>query len=256
MKVGFIGLGNMGSAILAAVSQVADVELLLSDHNEAAATRLQSLYGGLVLENTQIAREADVVFLGVKPHLVETVLKEVPKTSQAIFISMAAGVSLSQLSRYIPLGQLIRMMPNTPVAIGKGMTTFATGNPDLVPLFEKLMVASGKVKQVPEDKIDIATAIAGCGPAFVYEFIQALTTAGVQNGLTVKDAKDLATQTVLGSAAMVSSSDLHPAQLRDQVTSPGGSTIAGLVELEVQGFPAATIAAVNRALKRTQELGK
>ncbi len=147
-------------------------------------------------------------------------------------------------------------MPNTPVAIGQGMTTYSVVNQELAPLLEQILEKSGKVQQVPEKLIDAATAIAGCGPAFVYQMIEALTDAGVQNGLTAEDAKILAAQTLAGTAQMVLSSDKHPAQLRQEVTSPGGSTIAGVVALEKEGFRYAVITAVAAALKKTRKLGK
>ncbi len=260
MKVGFIGLGNMGSALAKGIAILNEHELLFSNHNLKKAADLEAQIGGQILSNSDLVREAEVVFLGVKPHLVGQVLSEltaaITENKKAIWISMAAGVSLSDLAMYLPADCLVRMMPNTPVAIGQGMTTFSVTNPELVNLVVDLLGATGQVKQVPEQLIDTATAIAGCGPAFVYVFIDALTEAGVQNGLSVADAKFLVSQTLIGAAQMVQTSNLHPAQLRDQVTSPGGSTIAGLVALEENNFRFAVIDAVNEALAKTKELGK
>lgn len=256
MKIGFIGLGNMGSAILLAVAKLGQHDLLLSDNSSERAEQMQTRCGGQIVTNQEMALQADVIFLGIKPHLVGLVLSELEKKPSTIWISMAAGVSLAQLAEYLPTDNIVRMMPNTPVAIGQGMTTFATNNAQNAQLFKDLMVKSGQVKQIPEELIDTATAIAGCGPAFVYEFIHAMTSAGVQNGLSVSDAQELASQTVLGSSQMVLESGQHPAQLRDQVTSPGGSTIAGVIAMTQAGFQSATIEAVNHALNRTRELGK
>lgn len=169
---------------------------------------------------------------------------------------MAAGVPLDSLAAFVSADKVIRIMPNTPVAIGQGMTTYSLVNQNLAPLLEQILEKSGKVQQVPESLIDAATAIAGCGPAFVYQMIEALTDAGVQNGLTAQDAKVLAAQTLAGTAQMVLTSDKHPAQLRQEVTSPGGSTIAGVVALEKEGFRYAIIKAVAAALKKTRKLGK
>ena len=260
MKIGFIGLGNMGAAILEAVAKTGQHELLLSDQNQEKLAALADRFQGKISNNQEIASQAQVVFLGLKPHLVGPVLSEleasIAENPTAVWISMAAGVRLDQLAAYLPAKQIIRMMPNTPVAIGQGMTTFATSQAENARLFEDLMAQSGLVKQLPENLMDAATAIAGCGPAFIYELIEAMTTAGIQNGLTAQVAQDLASQTVLGAAQMVLESDQHPAQLRDQVTSPGGSTIAGLVALTQAGFQAATIQGVNQALERTRELGQ
>ena len=260
MKIGFIGLGNMGAAILEAVAKTGPHELLLSDQNQEKLAALADRFQGKISNNQEIASQAQVIFLGLKPHLMGPVLSDlagsIAENPTAVWISMAAGVRLDQLAAYLPAQQIIRMMPNTPVAIGQGMTTFATSQATNARLFEDLMAQSGQVKQLPENLMDAATAIAGCGPAFIYELIEAMTTAGIQNGLSAQDAQLLASQTVLGAAQMVLESDQHPAQLRDQVTSPGGSTIAGLVALTQAGFQAATIQGVNQALERTRELGQ
>ena len=259
MKIGFIGLGNMGTAILQAVAKSGQHELLLSDHHAEKVVSLRDHYRGTISSNQEIASQAEVIFLGVKPHLVGQLLSELQaqlaKNPSAIWISMAAGVSIAQLAQYLPADRIIRMMPNTPVSIGQGMTTFATENPENLQIFKELMAHSGQIKQLPENLIDAATAIAGCGPAFVYEFLQAMASAGIQNGLTANDAQFLASQTMLGAAQMMLESEQHPAQLRDQVTSPGESTIAGLVAMTQTGFQAAIIEGVNQALKKTRELG-
>lgn len=260
MKIGFIGLGNMGGAIAQAIATLDQHELLLSNHNPQKAKAIQQTVGGSFLSNAAIVEQADLIFLGIKPHLLGPVLtslsEEIAKKTDTIWVSMAAGVSIDQLADYLPVNQIIRMMPNTPVAIGQGMTTFTTQNPDLAPLFEALMTLSGQVTQVPESLIDAATAIAGCGPAFVYEIIDSMTQAGVQHGLSVETARTLAAQTLLGSSQMVLETGKHPAQLRDEVTSPGGSTIAGLAALTEAGLQNALIQGINRALARTQELGE
>ncbi len=257
MKVGFIGLGNMGSAIARAVAKCDDVSLFLSSHNPEKAGKLQAEIGGQLLDNAQVAAESDVVFLGVKPYQVASTIKEIGEGSNNgnIWISMATGVSLETLAKLLPGHDLVRMMPNTPVAIGQGMTSYTSQSNKAKEVFKDLMAYSGKVVEIQEGLMDAATAVAGCGPAFVYQFIEALGDAGVQNGLSRSQAIEMAAQTVLGSAQMVLESGQHPAQLRDAVTSPGGSTIAGVVELEKNGFRYAAISAVNAALKRNQELG-
>lgn len=260
MKIGFIGLGNMGSAVAQAVAKLGTHKLLYSDHNRQKASQLASMYPGEILPNQEIVNQADLVFLGVKPHLLTPLMAELGKgerdLSSVIWVSMAAGIGLSDLEALGEGWSFIHMMPNTPVVIGQGMTSFTTNNPDLIPLFEELMAKSGQVRYLDEKQMDAATAIAGCGPAFVYEFIEALTSAGIQSGLSAQLAQDLASQTLIGAATLLRESGDHPAVLRDQVTSPGGSTIAGLVAMTEAGFQAATIQGVNQALKRTKELGK
>ena len=260
MDVGFIGLGNMGGAVAKAVSQAADTHLLLSNHNVAKAQVIQEVTGGELKTNQEIMAQAQVVFLGVKPHQIGNLLTDLASELNAnpnlTIVSMAAGMALEDLQFFVGDHTLIRMMPNTPVGIGQGMTTYTTTDGQPSELFENLMVHSGEVSFIPEKLMDAATAIAGCGPAFVYQFIEALADAGVQNGLSRQDALNLAAKTVAGSAQMVSQTGKHPAQLRDEVTSPGGSTIAGVVALEKHGFRYAVISAINKALKKTQKLGK
>lgn len=260
MKVGFIGLGNMGSALALCVSKREGIEMLLSNHNQAKAKALQVQIGGHILSNAAIIEQADVIFLGVKPHLLFPLLEgmadAIAKNPSAIWISMAAGIRLDQLAKYLPISQVVRMMPNTPVAIGQGMTTYTLVNPELITLTEQLLSQSGQVQALEERLMDTATALAGCGPAFVYQWIEAMMDAGVAYGLTADEAKYLAAQTLLGSAQMVLESDKHPAQLRQEVTSPGGSTIAGIMKLEKEGFRYAIIAAIKSAIKRTKQLGK
>ena len=260
MKVGFIGLGNMGSAIAFSVSKTKGVEVLLSNHNQAQADEVQAKTGGRILANTVIIEQADVIFLRIKPYQVfpflESMAEAITANPSAIWISMAAGISLEQLAQHLPASQIVRIMPNTPVAIGQGMTTCTLVNPKLVALTEQLLSKSGQIRWVEERLIDAATALAGCGPAFVYQWIEAMMDAGVAQGLTADDAKYLAAQTLLGSAQMVLDSDKHPAQLRQEVTSPAGSTIAGVVKLEKEGFRYAIMSAIKAAIKRTKQLGK
>lgn len=260
MKVGFIGLGHMGAALAEAVAGVAQVELLLSNHNPQKAGALQQRLGGCLLSNAAIVEQADVIFLGVKPHQVYPLLQELlahPQSNpSAIWVSLAAGIQLADLAKIVPAEHLVRIMPNTPVAVGEGMTTYALTNQEWAPLIEELLAGSGLVQQVPERLLDAATAIAGCGPAFVYQFIEALMDAGIQQGLPAQEAKVLAAQTLSGTAQLLLQSKKHPAELRQEVTSPGGATIAGVVALEKAGFRHAVMTAVSKAFKRTKQLGK
>lgn len=214
--------------------------------------------------NAEIVGTCSVIFLGVKPYQIQSLLAdlqaEIAQNPTALWVSMAAGVSLDQLASHLPKeAGLIRLMPNTPVAIGQGMSTYAVkvGEREQADreLFENLLATSGKLLQLPEHLIDAATGIAGCGPAFVYQFIESLADAGVKHGLQRQDSLNLAAQTLLGAASLVLETGQHPAVLRDQVTSPGGSTIAGVVALEEHGFRHAVISAVSQAIARTKELG-
>lgn len=258
MKIGFIGTGNMGSALAQAVAQVPGNQVLLSNHNPDKSQRLAQLTNGILLSNQELVSQADVVFLGVKPHLLASLTQELAPLAkpETVWISMAAGVPLASLAQHLPLDHTIRIMPNTPVAIGQGMTTYSLANPELAPLLEHLLAASGRLMQLPENLLDAATALAGCGPAFVYQMIEALTDAGIEQGLKPSEAQALVAQTLLGTAQMTLQSDKHPAQLRQEVTSPGGSTIAGVVSLEKNGFRAALMEATKAAVQKTKELGQ
>lgn len=265
MTIGFIGVGNMGGALAKAVAASGQA-VVLSNHNPQKAQDLaQELPGAKLASNSEIVGTCSVIFLGVKPYQIQSLLTdlqvEIAQNPTALWISMAAGLTLDQLVAHLPdQAGIIRLMPNTPVAIGQGMSTYAVkvGEREQADreLFENLLATSGKLLQLPEHLIDAATGIAGCGPAFVYQFIEALADAGVKHGLQRQDSLNLAAQTLLGAASLVLETGQHPAVLRDQVTSPGGSTIAGVVALEEHGFRHAAIQAVTQAVARTRELGK
>lgn len=260
MKIGFIGLGNMGGAVAQAVAKADNTELLLSDHNQAKAENLQAELGGQIMSNEAIADQADVIFLGVKPHLIQPLLQgltnHIKHNAEAVWISMAAGIKIESITDYIPSHNIIRMMPNTPIKLGQGMVSFTTENKALVALFEDLLAYGGQLKYLDEHLMDAASAIAGSGPAYVYEFIESLIDAGIQNGLSFETSRLLATQTLLGASQMVLDSTTHPAELKHQVTSPAGSTIAGLVALEKNQFRYSIIEAVNQAVEKNKELGQ
>ncbi|MGT2665912.1 pyrroline-5-carboxylate reductase [Streptococcus rifensis] len=264
MKIGFIGVGNMGAAIAKSID-AAKYTLYLSSHNPQKAAVLQAHIPNAVLgSNQEIAASCDMIFLGVKPYqvteLLRTLAPAIAQNKKALWVSMSAGLPLSKIAELLPSeAGLIRMMPNTPVAVGQGMTTYCLSESARAErdnqLFTEVMANSGKLLALPESSIDAATGIAGCGPAFVFQMIEALADAGVQNGLQRADALELSAQTLLGAAQLMLETGTHPSVLRDQVTSPGGSTIAGVVALEENGFRHATISAVNAAIERTRALG-
>lgn len=262
--VGIIGLGNMGSVIATLISKQEGHSLLLANRTFKKAQKLAEVLNGNAVINLDIFEKADVIFLGVKPKQIEGILKEgqeiLAHSDSKLLVSMAAGLTLEQLSEMVPSHhRFIRMMPNTPLEVGEGVITYALGNtasPDDEVLFTSLLEKGGLLLELEESNLDAATAVAGCGPAFVYLFIEALADAGVQQGLTRKAALLLATQTVKGSSLMIEKTKAHPAILKDKVCSPGGSTIAGVASLEETGFRASILSAVDRAKKRTEELRK
>lgn len=264
MKIGFIGLGNMGGSLARVVARQKNHQILLANRSPEKAKQIANEVGGEPVTNEVVFEQANVIFLGVKPTQFADLLQEyhaiLEKRSSVLLISMAAGLTLQQLENLVPTQhRLIRMMPNTPVAVGAGVISYAVS--DKVTrqdegLFCKLLASAGMVIRLYERQLDAATAVAGCGPAFVYLFLEALADAGVQAGLPRDLALQLANQTLLGAAALAKESGQHPAVLKDQVCSPAGSTIAGVASLEADAFRGNIIKAVAASYKRTQELGK
>lgn len=265
MKIGFIGLGNMGASLAKAVAeQVESKDLLLANRSPEKVDRFIANYGGVHATNAAVFAEADVIFLGVKPAQFADLLAEfapvLEKRASVLLISMAAGLTLDKLTSLVPSQhRFIRMMPNTPVAVGQGVISFAVSentSPADEELLQDLLATAGRLVKLNEKLIDPATGLAGCGPAFVYLFIEALADAGVKTGLPRDIALQMAAQTVAGSAQMVLETGQHPGVLKDQVCSPGGSTIAGVASIESHAFRGTVIEAVDAAYKRTQELGE
>ena len=263
MKIGFFGCGNMGGALCRAVRRaLPEATLLLSDTDEAKAAALAAETVATVLPTETMLAEADYVFLGLKPQILSRVLPafaSVIAASHATFISMAAGVPLASLASLLAGRPVIRIMPNTAVAVGAGMTVYAASRgvtPEAKADFLRMMAASGRCDELPEAMIDAACAVSGCGPAFAYLFLEALADGGVECGLPRDRALLYAAATVEGAMRMVTETGAHPAALKDAVCSPGGSTIAGVHALEQGGLHAAAMDAVVAAYRRTKELAQ
>ncbi len=263
---GFIGTGNMGGAIAqAVVKTLPPTQVLLTDKNTAAAEQLAQTLGCVATALTQVVATCDYIFLGVKPHIFPHVLADIApllqeRSTPPVLISMAAGVKLCQIEAHLPLPcPLIRIMPNTPVALGCGMILYAhnalTSQAQVLG-FQEALAQAGKLLALEESLIDAGSAVSGCGPAFVYLFIDALADGGVAAGLSRADALHLATQTVMGAAQMVAEGNKHPEQLKNEVCSPGGSTIQGVRRLEQGAFRATCMDAVLDAFAKTVDLGR
>lgn len=266
-KAAFIGTGNMGAPLIQAACRAVGAEqVVIANRTRAKAEALAAELGCAVAQdNRAAAAQAEYVFLCVKPQMMEGVLSElVPALGdgQAV-VSIAAGLTCETLRGWLAGAQgrpaLLRVMPNTPAAIGRGMLALCaeagTAEERLAGV-EALLAPAGRVERIAEGQMDAFSAVAGCGPAFVYPFIEALADGGVKVGLPRGQAMTYAAQMVLGAAAMVLESGKHPGQLKDEVCSPGGSTIAGVAALEERGFRSAAIQAVEAAFRRNQELGK
>ena len=260
-RIGFIGTGNMGSAVAKAVykSGLAK-EIYLSNRTPAKAQTLAKEIGGIATSNELVARTSNLIFLGVKPHLMQTVLDEISlvlrnrKANDFVLVTMAAGLSCKRIQEMMGATfPVIRIMPNTPCAVGGGVVQYcARGVTDKeLADFAKLMAPAGLVDPIDETLIDAASAVSGCGPAFAYQFIEALADGGVACGLPRDKAMAYAAQMLAGAAQMVLSSGKHPGALKDAVCSPGGTTIQGVRKLEEGGFRAAAMNAVIAAYEKT-----
>ena len=264
MKIGFIGCGNMGSALVKAVAEcVCEKELLLCDHHEERTKALATLCDGSFCGLETVASESDILFLGVKPQVLDTLAYELCPLLEAradapVLVSMAAGVSLWSLGRMFPDGaKLVRIMPNLPVSIGAGVILYCaeeTVSEKELSTVLALLEKAGSLVPVPESKFDAATSVSGCGPAFAAMFAEALADGAVQCGLPRKTALTLAAETLKGTSEMLLQTETHPDALKDAVCSPGGTTIEGVLALENGGFRAAAANAVIAAFKKTLAL--
>lgn len=261
---GFIGAGNMGGTLAAAAAK-SGLDIAVCDKAAEKAAKLCEETGAVSATNEDIARNSEFIVLGVKPQMLKGVLSEIApiikeRSDRFCFITMAAGVSIELFCSYLGAEYpVIRIMPNTPAAIGEGLilcTKNSMVRDEEYRKFKTGFAAAGMLDDISESLIDAASAISGCGPAYVYLFIEALADGGVRCGLPRDKALKFAAKTVLGSAGMVLGSDAHPGALKDAVCSPAGSTIEGVAALESAGFRSAAIEAVTAAYKRTVELGK
>jgi pyrroline-5-carboxylate reductase len=266
LKVGFLGAGKMASALasgLVRAGLAAPEAILASDVSNGARSEFtQATQARTTAFNPDVAKFASVLILAVKPDQVAPLLLEIAPqlTEEHLLISIAAGVTLSSIESEVPDGtRVIRVMPNTPALVGASASAFALGRSatgDDAQLVSKLLSAVGIAMQVKESLLDAVTGLSGSGPAYVYTIIEALSDGGVAAGLPREIATRLAAQTVLGGAKMVLETGLHTGALKDMVTSPGGTTIEGIHELERGAVRAALMNAVRSAAEKSKKLGQ
>ncbi len=265
LKLGLIGCGKMGGALLRGVEKAlgaGELHVALSDVVPAA---VESLRSSLTCETragtpAEVAAASEIVLLAVKPGDMEALCKTLAKVKGSrLYLSIAAGLKLADLEAWLGIKQrVIRSMPNTPALVGTGAAAFSRGSTateEDAALAAKILGSVGTADEVSEKLLDAVTGLSGSGPAYVYTIIEALADGGVLMGLPRATAVRLAAQTVAGAAEMVLETGKHPAALRDEVTSPGGTTIAGLEQLETHGLRNALIQAVRKATERSKELG-
>jgi pyrroline-5-carboxylate reductase len=265
-NIGFLGAGKMATALakgFVRAELVVPREIIASDPHDAARKNFMNELGAkAVASNVEVAKFANVLILATKPDQVAAALAEISGafTKNHLLISIAAGVTLAKLENNLTAGaRVIRVMPNTPALVGEGASAFALGKSATTAdgeIAKKLLSAVGVAFQVKESLLDAVTGLSGSGPAYVYQFIEALSDGGVAAGLPHDIATKLAAQTVLGGAKMVLETGQHPGALKDQVTSPGGTTIEGLHELEKGKFSATIMSAVRVATEKSKKLGQ
>lgn len=266
LTVGFLGAGKMATALARGFLRaglVATENLRASDVSAAARAAFTEQTGGrAVADNAALSAQARVLVVAVKPAQVPAVLAQIAPqlTPEHLVVSIAAGVTLARLEAALPPGtHVVRVMPNTPALVGAGATAFARGraatqaDADLV---QQFFAAVGLAFEVPEALLDAVTGLSGSGPAYAFLVIEALSDGGVAAGLPRELATRLAAQTLLGAARLVLETGQHPAALKDMVTSPGGTTIEGLHELEKAGVRGALINAVRAAAEKARRLGQ
>lgn len=264
LRVGFIGAGQMALAMARGFVDrggIAPQSILASDPYPEALQRFEQSIPGCnsTDDNQAVIDESDVVILAVKPQMMQEVAESISDIpSGCLLISIAAGITLPKLTRLFPTTRIVRVMPNTPCLVGMAACGYSATDdtaPEDIERTQALLESTGVALQVPEKLLDAVTGLSGSGPAFIYMLIEAMSDAGVRQGLPRNIATQLAAQTVKGAAEMVLTTGEHPGSLKDKVTSPGGTTIAGVHVLEKAGFRGAMIDAISAAAARSRELG-
>lgn len=263
-KFGFIGTGNMGGALILAASKSDGKNiLLLSDKDRSKAENLMKQTGGTLCSNIELAEQADYIFLGIKPQMLKDVMDEIApvlkkRESRFVLVSMLAAFTCERICETAGGDYpVIRIMPNTPVSVGEGMILYAPNKEvteEETGFFLEAFEKAGRFSPLPEKLMDAGASVAGCGPAFVDMFIEALADGGVACGLPRAQAIEFAAQMAAGSAKLILESKKHPEQLKDEVCSPGGTTIQGVRALENGGFRSAVMEAVIAAYEKNFEL--
>ena len=264
MKLGFIGTGNMAGAIMGGIIKKGIIpaeEIIGSDIMETGRNHVKELYGiQVTADNKEVAEKADILVLSVKPQFYAETIQEIRESvrEDQMVITIAPGKTLAWLEEQFgkPV-RIVRTMPNTPALVGEGMTAacpnqYVTEKDKAYAL--KLLGAFGKVEVVPEHMIDAVVAVSGSSPAYVFMFIEAMADAGVKLGLSRAKAYKLAEQSILGSAKLALETGKHPGVLKDEVCSPGGTTIEAVIDLEKNGFRNTVISAIEKCANKSKNI--
>lgn len=265
-KIGFIGCGNMAQAMIGGILKsklVLPNQVMSSDIREINLNFAKNKYEILVsTNNIDIAKFSDLIILAIEPNMYNSVIEEIKNSikKDAIIITIAAGISLSFTEKaFNKKLKVVRTMPNTPVLVGEGMAAICANalvNKEDLEIVLKIFESFGKTEVIDEKLMDVIPAISGSSPAYVYMFIEALADGGVLQGISRDKAYKLAAQAVLGAAKMVLETGMHPGSLKDNVCSPGGTTIEAVATLEEKGFRAAIISAMNSCTEKAIHMSK
>lgn len=265
-KIGFIGSGNMGGAMIAGIRKaelVSGDALMASDKTAEGLKRLKDIYGILTtFDNKEAAAFADILFLAVKPYMFSEVIAEIKDSikEDTIIVSIAAGQTIKSIEEAFgkPI-KLVRTMPNTPAMVGEAMSALCPNeqvSEEELSMIKQIFDCFGVAEVVNESLIDAVIGVSGSSPAYVYMFIEAMADAAVLAGMPRKQAYTFAAQAVLGSAKMVLETGMHPGELKDMVCSPGGTTIEAVAELEKHGMRSAIIEAMKACMDKSKEMSQ
>lgn len=264
--IGFIGSGNMGSAIIAGILKsglVSPENIIASDLSETTLMSLEKTYGiKTSFDNTKVAKESNILFLAVKPGIYPFVIEQIRThvKEDVTIVVIAAGQSIQTIESLFKRElKIVRVMPNTPALVGEGMAAICPNKQmskddlqEIISIFQSI----GKAEVIPEYLMDVVTGISGSSPAYVYMFIEAMADAAVAEGMPRAQAYQFAAQAVYGSAKMVLETNMHPGELKDQVSSPGGTTIEAVCQLEKHGLRNAVISAVRACTEKSRSMGE
>ena len=264
MKIGFIGCGNMATAMIAGIMEsgnYASTEVMVSNPSEGKLIAVQKAHGiQITQDNRVVAAFAEILVLAVKPYLYEAVASEIQEviSESTVVVTIAAGISIEKMQKQLGRPQpVVRTMPNTPALVKAGVTAICRSQEVSNELHQEtiqLLESFGKVFELSESKMDAVPAISGSAPAYIYILIEAMADAGVRDGLPRQIAKEMAAQAVLGAAKMVLETGIHPEELKDRVCTPGGTTIEAVLTLEKNQFRSSVQEAMKACTKKTKEM--
>lgn len=259
--IGFIGGGNMAEAMIKGITRNGKKDILVSELRDQRRAYLESTYTVKTTpDNKEVVKSCDIIILAVKPQNMDEVTGEIAGliTPEKLIISIAAGITLSYLSARLKTSQIIRVMPNTPALVQEGMSVLSLCecfDDKQMALVRGIFMSIGKVLVLPEKYMDAVTAVSGSGPAFIALFVEKMTDAGVKAGLGKDNASELAVQTLIGTAKLLETG-MPPDKLREMVTSPGGTTAAGLKVFQDKGFSDMMNDVIEAAVNKSKELGR